>query len=109
MSQQCNELCENLLKNPDCLGDYLHESWLRKKSLNSDISNNKIDSLYQKALEAGAKGGKLLGAGGAGFLLIHCPNNMGYVKEAFKDFLTIDFKFDFTGTQVIHDDQLHLD
>ena len=109
MSQLCNELSENLPKNPDCLGDYLHEAWIRKKRLNSDITNNKIDSIYQKALNAGAKGGKLLGAGGTGFLLIHCPNNMGDLKEAFKDSLTIDFKFDFTGTQLIYDDQLHLD
>ncbi len=108
MSKQCHILSKSLLTDPDCLGDYLNEAWERKKLLNENISNTTIDSLYKKALDAGAKGGKLLGAGGAGFLLIHSPSNIESIKDAFRDYNVIDFKFDFTGTKVIHDDQLHL-
>ena len=108
MSEQCHDLSKSLLTDPDCLGDYLHDAWQRKKTFSEDISNNKIDEIYKRALEAGAKGGKLLGAGGAGFLLVHCPDNLKAIKDAFKNFITIDFKFDNTGTQVIYDDQLHL-
>ena len=107
MSEQCHKLSESLLSDPDCLGDYLNDAWERKKTFSEDISNNEIDSIYKRALDAGAKGGKLLGAGGAGFLLIHSPGNIDTIKDAFKEFITIDFKFDFTGTKVIYNDQLH--
>jgi len=57
----------------DRSGRLLHEAWMKKKSLANDISTSEIDRYYQAALEAGAIGGKVAGAGGGGFLLIYCP------------------------------------
>ena len=54
------------------VGDLLHENWLLKKQLTSGIATERIDSLYQAGIDAGARGGKLLGAGGGGFLLFYC-------------------------------------
>ncbi len=54
-------------------GELLHEGWMIKRDIVSDISNDIINSYYERALEAGATGGKLLGAGGGGFILLYCP------------------------------------
>lgn len=56
----------------DEVGDLLHANWILKRSLTGDIANARIDSLYEEGLAAGARGGKLLGAGGGGFLLFYC-------------------------------------
>jgi len=57
----------------DSFGSLLHESWLTKKKLSSNISNLSIDRIYDDALRAGAIGGKLLGAGGGGYMLFYVP------------------------------------
>jgi D-glycero-alpha-D-manno-heptose-7-phosphate kinase len=62
-------------RNFDRLGELLHEGWIKKKALANDISTSEIDRYYDVALEAGALGGKVAGAGGGGFLLIYCPIN----------------------------------
>jgi D-glycero-alpha-D-manno-heptose-7-phosphate kinase len=59
--------------NLDIIGELLHESWQLKKQLASGISNNMIDAMYEEALQAGAIGGKITGAGGGGFLLLYVP------------------------------------
>ena len=89
--------------NIEDFGRILHEGWLMKRSLMSDISNSAIDNLYTKGLEAGALGGKLLGAGGAGFLLFYCP------KEKQADFRAqmsahreMAFRFDNYGSKIIY-------
>jgi D-glycero-alpha-D-manno-heptose-7-phosphate kinase len=89
--------------NIDDFGRYLHEGWLMKKSLSNDITNSHIDDIYQKGLKAGALGGKLLGAGGAGFILFYCP------KERQKDFFAkmvkknfMPFSFDNFGSKIIY-------
>lgn len=85
------------------LGNLLHQSWKIKKSLTDKISNSSIDSLYEKAIKAGAIGGKLLGAGGGGFMLLFVrPENRSRLKEALKDFLEIKFKFETDGSQIIY-------
>lgn len=56
----------------ECVGDLLHENWMLKRSLTAGIANDRIDNLYQSGLDSGARGGKLLGAGGGGFLLFYC-------------------------------------
>lgn len=74
MREQANELRTMLLQNnvgPD-FGRLLHEGWLKKRSVTGSISNSRIDELYETARKAGAVGGKLLGAGGGGFLLVYC-------------------------------------
>lgn len=60
--------------NYNAFGKLLDENWQLKKKLATAISNSTIDGWYQKALDAGATGGKVLGAGGGGFLLLYCPN-----------------------------------
>ena len=56
-------------------GDLLHQAWIQKKQLAGGITNEKIDSLYHLAKNKGALGGKILGAGGGGYLLLYCPYN----------------------------------
>ena len=61
----------------------LHEGWVMKSSLSDKISNSELDRMYQTALSAGAKGGKILGAGGGGFLLVYCDEpDQDAVREA---------------------------
>ena len=87
-------------------GEILHEGWLLKKSITSDISNSIIDSYYEKALQAGAVGGKLLGAGGGGFLLLYVePHNQANVTNALKDLFCLDVKLDQGGTRITYYDQ----
>ena len=91
-------------------GEILHEGWLLKKSITNDISNSKIDSYYEKALKAGAIGGKLLGAGGGGFLLLYVePIHQHKVIDALKDLFCLDVKLDSAGTRITYYDQDSID
>jgi D-glycero-alpha-D-manno-heptose-7-phosphate kinase len=79
----------------------LQDGWLMKKTLTGKISNGTIDDYYQKALDAGALGGKLLGAGGGGFLLIYCdPQHRDRVKEAL-GLRSLQFRVCLYGSQVV--------
>lgn len=92
---------EILAGNIDIIGSLLHESWLLKKSLASQISNNFIDDLYNTALKAGAIGGKISGAGGGGFLLLYCPyEKQEYVRQAL-GLQELSFKLAMDGSKVI--------
>lgn len=83
-------------------GKLLNETWKLKKSLTSNVSNSEIDEMYEAALQNGAIGGKLLGAGGGGFILFYVePENQQKVKETLKDYLHVPFQFDFTGSEII--------
>ncbi len=68
--------------NLAALGDALNTSWVNKKKMAADISNDFIDRLYDTALAAGATGGKISGAGGGGFMFFYCPGNTRYAVEA---------------------------
>lgn len=84
-------------------GKLLHENWLLKKSLASGVSNPVIDNAYQTAKGNGALGGKLLGAGGGGFLLFYCEKqNQPKLIEALKPLKQFDFKFEQEGSKLIH-------
>lgn len=84
-------------------GWLLNESWQVKKYLSSKISNPEVDSLYEKAIKHGAIGGKLLGAGGGGFMLLFVrPEDRKKVAEGLKDFLEVKFKFEKEGSQIIY-------
>ncbi len=84
-------------------GKLLHESWSIKRSLTDKISTPQIDKIYHDALESGALGGKLLGAGGGGFILFFVePEKQPLVKERLHDLLHVPFKFDTTGSQIIY-------
>lgn len=83
-------------------GELLHEGWQLKRSLSDKISNQAIDNLYEVARSAGAVGGKLLGAGGGGFLLIFAhPKEQPAIREKLKNLLYVPFKLESTGSQII--------
>lgn len=84
-------------------GDLLHQTWLLKRGISAGISTSSIDMLYEKALKAGARGGKLLGAGGGGFLLFYAEKDkQSFVKRELSELLYVPFKFENVGTRVIH-------
>lgn len=84
------------------IGDLLHLGWEYKKSMAGGISNNEIDEYYQIAQENGALGGKILGAGGGGFLLFYCErHNQQRLKEALAELRAIPFDFEPEGSKII--------
>lgn len=87
----------------DDFGRMLDHTWKLKRQTGGAITTNSIDALYQRGIEAGALGGKLLGAGGGGFLVFYVqPEKKKAVKEAMKDLLYVPFHFEDGGTRVIH-------
>ena len=83
-------------------GKLLHDSWQLKRSLSGQITTPYIDDIYDSALKAGALGGKLLGAGGGGFVLIYAePDKKPAVRQALAKLLEIPFKFETLGSQII--------
>ena len=84
-------------------GKLLDETWKIKRGLTDQISNDTIDGLYQKAIEAGATGGKLLGAGGGGFLLFYVDKDkQDSVREALTDCVYAPFEFESAGARVLY-------
>jgi D-glycero-alpha-D-manno-heptose-7-phosphate kinase len=84
------------------LGKLLHENWLLKKSLVGSISNPEIDDMYNRAMGAGALGGKICGAGGGGFLLMYVPKaKQDKVREALSDYRELHFMMDSFGSRII--------
>ena len=89
--------------NLDEFGRLLDHTWRLKKQTGSAVSTNSIDALYEKGMTAGALGGKLLGAGGGGFLVFYVqPDRQDSVRWAMRDFMHIPFEFEEGGTRVIH-------
>ena len=87
----------------DEFGRLLHHTWELKRGIASGISTDSIDGMYQKAMQAGALGGKLLGAGGGGFLLFYvAPEQQQAVREALSDLMYIPFRFENGGTSIVH-------
>lgn len=87
----------------DDFGRLLDQTWKLKRESGNAISTNEIDHLYQKGMEAGALGGKLLGAGGGGFLVFYVqPEYKEKLIQAMSDLLYVPFHFEEGGTQVIH-------
>ena len=90
-------------------GEALHEGWGIKRSLTKDVSSKEIDSYYEKAINAGALGGKLLGAGGGGFLLFYVEEiNQKRVMKELSDLYFLPIKFDNSGTRITYYDQPHV-
>lgn len=87
----------------DDFGRLLHESWVLKRSLTSQISSLYIDYIYDSARAAGAAGGKILGAGGGGFILFFIkPELQDKVKERLNSLLHVPFKFENSGSRIIY-------
>jgi len=84
------------------LGELLHETWRKKREL-PGTSNETIDQAYDAACDAGALGGKILGAGSGGFMILFCPEEkQRAVRERLSDLLFVPFSFDRSGMQVIY-------
>jgi D-glycero-alpha-D-manno-heptose-7-phosphate kinase len=93
-------LIEN--KRLDDIGRLLHESWMRKKDLSAQVTNDRINFIYNLGMKYGALGGKLLGAGGGGFFLFYVPlEKRSYFLKKINKFLNIPFKFSNNGSQII--------
>lgn len=84
-------------------GDLLHEAWTYKRGLSDKISTDDIDAIYEKARAHGAVGGKLLGAGGGGFILFYVePEKQDAVRAALGDLIHVPFHFESGGSQIIY-------
>ena len=84
-------------------GDVLHNGWLKKKTLASNISNSKIDSYYELAIKSGAYGGKIAGAGGGGFLMLVCdPQKKDFIKHKLKELIALDIGYEPRGSQKLY-------
>jgi D-glycero-alpha-D-manno-heptose-7-phosphate kinase len=80
----------------------LDTGWQLKKTLASKISNGEIDGFYQSAIEAGALGGKITGAGGGGFMLLYCPRKKQHsVRAALRELQELPFHLEPDGSKVI--------
>ena len=85
------------------IGPMLHESWLLKRSITDQISNDVIDDVYRRAMEAGSSGGKLVGAGGGGFLMLFvAPERQAAVSEALAGMSFIRPGFDTAGSRITY-------
>ncbi len=84
-------------------GKLLDHTWRLKRGITSKVSTDSIDALYAHAIKAGATGGKLLGAGGGGFLVFYVePDKQDNVRQELKDLLYVPFEFENAGTRVIY-------
>ena len=104
MVQLAKDLRQELLHNNiDAMGEILHQGWMYKKELAGSISNEFINQYYDLAMKNGASGGKLLGAGGGGFLLFYVKEeNHQRLRYALRDLKELPFKFDNKGSTIIH-------
>jgi D-glycero-alpha-D-manno-heptose-7-phosphate kinase len=87
----------------DEFGLLLHETWQRKRNLSAEVTNSNLDKLYETCRRNGAIGGKLLGVGGGGFMLIFVkPENRESMLKSLPDFIPVPFSFDTTGSQIVY-------
>ena len=104
---QMVRLAENLRNeviagNVSSFGEILHESWMLKRQLASGVSSNFIDDLYDRGRAAGAVGGKILGAGGGGFLLLTAPRDRHEaITRALSDFRRVPMWFERLGSVIV--------
>jgi len=103
MKMQAVELRDYLRAGDnDKVGDVFQKAWKFKKQLASKISNGDIDAMYENALDAGATGGKICGAGGGGFLMLYCPRHkQDAVRLALKDYREFPFFLEKHGSKII--------
>jgi D-glycero-alpha-D-manno-heptose-7-phosphate kinase len=105
MHQMVDRAINILCSNEDIcnFGKLLDETWKLKKSLSNKISNSAIDNIYQIAQRKGAIGGKILGAGGGGFMLLFVPpEKQEKIREELKGLLEVPFDFESGGNQIIY-------
>lgn len=87
----------------EAFGDLLHESWQLKRGLSASVTNSTVDTIYETAMEHGAIGGKLLGAGHSGFMVFYVPlENQMSVRRALSAYLNVPFEFENQGSSIIY-------
>ncbi len=104
ISAMVDESLDIITKGGDLrtLGEMLHESWEIKKSLSGRVTNAIVDRVYEAARKAGAVGGKLIGAGGGGFMLLVVePGRHAEVRAKLHKLVHVPFRFEFSGSQII--------
>ena len=107
MTQKVNDAYE-IIKQQDYIsfGKLLHETWLQKKKLHKSVSNVVINEIYNKAMDAGASGGKLLGAGAGGFILFYVPmTKKKNFLNSFKKHQVVQFEFSNNGSKIIYNSE----
>lgn len=105
MRSMVDEALDLLESNRDIrgFGELLHEGWVHKRGLTNKISNESIDAVYERARRAGAIGGKLMGAGGGGFMMLFAsPDKHGDIRDALDGLVHVPFKFETSGSQIVH-------
>jgi D-glycero-alpha-D-manno-heptose-7-phosphate kinase len=106
MAEMVDEAVDILNENDSDLTDFgklLHENWMIKRKLTSKITTSQIDKIYEKARKNGALGGKLLGAGGGGFMLLFVePDKQKKIMDKLKNLLYVPFCFEKLGSQIIY-------
>ena len=104
MTELTKEMYRTLLSDDlDRFGEILHENWKLKRDLSQGITNPVVDKYYDKAMNAGARGGKLLGAGGGGFLLFYCDRCYhDRLRSELSDLVELPFSMENGGTKVIY-------
>lgn len=106
MMQMVDYAQEALMSKSDRMADFgklLHEQWMIKRGLSSKITTSVIDEMYESGKKAGAIGGKLLGAGGGGFLMLFVPpERQAAVQAALEKLLYVPARFDYLGSQIIY-------
>jgi D-glycero-alpha-D-manno-heptose-7-phosphate kinase len=91
-------------QNISNFGHLLDKAWKLKRNLSEKVTSNQIDEIYEKAKDQGALGGKILGAGGGGFMLIFAsPNDHASIINSFQELIHVPFQFENSGTQIIYD------
>lgn len=102
MVDECADILQSRTRDMDDLGRMLHEAWTLKRELAAKVSNKVIDEIYNAGMEAGALGGKLLGAGGGGFMLFYAPPSaQAKIREELRDFIEVDFTVNAPGSTVV--------
>ena len=99
---EAEDIVVNTNRPLDDFGRLMHESWQIKRTLTQKISNSNIDEIYEAGLSAGALGGKLLGAGGGGFMLFYVPpEKREALRLRLKKLLCVPFTFSTKGAEVV--------
>lgn len=102
MVDEALSILRNTNDSIELFGKLLNESWQYKRSLSDRVSTPEIDEIYQAAISAGALGGKLLGAGGGGFLLIFAkPENQAAIRDRLNNLIHVPFDFEDSGSRVV--------
>jgi len=102
MVDEAIEILSDSNMNIDKFGDLLGQSWKYKKSLSDQVSSPEIDQIYEQAILGGALGGKILGAGGGGFMLLFAkPDKHAVIRERLKKLVHVSFNFEESGSRVV--------